>query len=229
MCSGWHLILACIALPGGGGAASPFAVASPWPRVHRGPLAGSRGCGVRREQQLPPPLRQCPPRLRTELVQAGAERSSHRDKLKPDSMLSHKLKLSLRPSDAMGIVASTLCVIHCAAAPLLVSSTGFLARLVPGEEWTHRALVVAVAAFGLAALVRGYGVHRRRRVPALMVAGFACISLGAFFGEELAAFLPEIAVTMVGSVLLIASHVANYRLRRACSVCEPCLVHRSAS
>lgn len=138
-------------------------------------------------------------------------------------MQTHSIEPAWRPSDALGIFASTLCVVHCVGTPILLSYSALLVRYLPGEEATHQALVAAVAVFGFAALVRGYRVHQRRQVPAMMLAGFACLFTGAVFGEELPAYLPEIAVTVVGSALMIASHVTNHMLCRACLTPVRCL------
>ncbi|MDB5099581.1 MAG: MerC mercury resistance protein [Cyanobacteria bacterium RYN_339] len=125
-------------------------------------------------------------------------------------------RASQLPVDQLGMLASSLCVVHCIATPLLISWSSVLARAMPGEESTHRLLALAVAVFGASALARGYRVHRHKRVVGLMAAGLACIVAGAFGGERLPPMLPELAVTLAGSACMIVAHRINHSSCRAC-------------
>jgi hypothetical protein len=135
-----------------------------------------------------------------------------------------KMSVSLRASafsaDSLGVWASALCVVHCVVTPVLVSMSVVMARFIPGEERTHRALAVGVAALGAMALVKGFRTHRRRRILGLMALGLEFIFAGAFFGGRLPSHGYEVAVTMTGSVLMICAHRMNHTFCRECRRCS---------
>jgi hypothetical protein len=106
--------------------------------------------------------------------------------------------------------------------PVLISASPVFAHLLPGEEKTHRTLAVGVAALGGIALIKGYRLHGRRRILGLMTLGLGCIFAGAFYGDRLPAHAYEVAVTMTGSILMIAAHRMNHTF---CGECQRC-VHK---
>ena len=133
--------------------------------------------------------------------------------------MNDSLRASTFSADNLGIWASALCVVHCIVTPVLISMSVVLARLIPGEEKTHRTLAVGIAALGAIALVKGFREHGRRRILGLMALGLAFIFAGAFYGGRLPAHGYEVAVTMTGSVLMIFAHRMNHTFCRECSRC----------
>jgi hypothetical protein len=133
--------------------------------------------------------------------------------------MNASLRVSVFSADRLGIWASALCVVHCVITPVLVSMSVVLARLIPGEEWTHRTLAVGVAGLGAIALVRGFRTHGRRRILGLMALGLGFIFAGAFWGGRLPSHGYEVAVTMTGSVLMICAHRMNHTFCRDCARC----------
>jgi MerC mercury resistance protein len=134
------------------------------------------------------------------------------------------MNVSLRSStfsaDNLGIWASALCVVHCVVTPVLVSMSVLLARLIPGEERTHRALAMGIAALGAIALVHGFRTHGKLRVLGLMALGLGFIFAGAFFVAWLPSHKYEVAVTMTGSALMISAHRMNHTFCRDCKRCS---------
>jgi len=126
-----------------------------------------------------------------------------------------------RQWDLAGIGASLLCVAHCVITPFLV---GLLPTLELVERETHTALAFAILGIGLLAFVPGYRHHRRWRVPALGLVGFAMLSTGAFATEGLMGERLETVLTVLGGIALISAHVRNAYFCRLCRVCgtEPC-------
>ena len=106
--------------------------------------------------------------------------------------------------DALGIVLSALCLLHCLALPIL--ATGALAWA--ASERVHAGLTVALAAVVLAVALPGYRRHRRAVVPALLVGGVALL-VGAVVGGEGLGEIGETALTVAGSVVLVAGHGLN--------------------
>ena len=122
-------------------------------------------------------------------------------------------------ADRIGIWMSAMCVVHCIATPILVSASAVFAHLLPGEEGVHRTLATLVAAAGGIALIRGFRVHGRVRILVLMALGLTCIFFGAWFGDSLPSHRWEVAITVMGSSLMIAAHRLNHTFCRTCTTC----------
>lgn len=111
-------------------------------------------------------------------------------------------------------VAASLCAIHCAATPLLVTAAPFLA-LAESTEWWALAITVTL---GAGVTLAGPG-RSHTGVLALLSLGaavWAASLLGAF--EP----LPETATSPVGSLLFAAGMLRSARICREgeCEICE---------
>src|SRR5438105_7207533 len=120
-------------------------------------------------------------------------------------------------ADRVGIWASALCVVHCLLTPVLLSLSAVFVHFLPSEEWVHRSLALVIAFVGAIALVRGFRAHRRASVICLMVCGLACIFFAAFKGDLLPGHLAEVAVTFLGSLLMISAHRLNHTFCKDCA------------
>jgi len=109
--------------------------------------------------------------------------------------------------DAVGIVLYILCLLHCLALPLI--ATGVLAWA--ASEQVHVGLTLALAVVVLAVALPGYRRHRQAAVPALLVIGVTLFIGAVLFGEALGE-ARETALTILGSVALVAGHLLNLRL-----------------
>ena len=123
--------------------------------------------------------------------------------------------------DRLGIWASGLCVVHCLLTPLLLSASAVLAHLLPSEERVHRGLALFITLLGAVALLRGFRTHRRVRVLCLMTAGLAGIYYAAYAGDHLPSHAYEVAITLAGSVCMIAAHRLNHTFCKACACSRP--------
>lgn len=119
-------------------------------------------------------------------------------------------------ADRLGMWTSALCVVHCLLTPALLSFSAVLAHLLPGEESVHRSLAMLVALFGAVALVSGFRRHRRATVLLLMAGGLGCIAGAAWLGDRLPSHAWEVAVTFLGSALMISAHRLNHTFCRSC-------------
>lgn len=119
-------------------------------------------------------------------------------------------------ADWAGVGASTLCVIHCIVTPFLLSFSAVLAHFLPTEESTHRWLVIAIAAIGAIALLRGFRLHRRALVLLMMGTGLAFIFAGAWSGDLPPHHWMEVAITFTGSAFMITAHRFNHTFCREC-------------
>ena len=125
-------------------------------------------------------------------------------------------------ADRLGIWASALCVVHCLLTPMLLSLSAVAAHFLPGEESTHRSLAMLVALFGALALLRGFRLHGRRRVIAMMAGGLLCIAGAAWFGDRLPSHAWEVGITFMGSALMICAHRLNHTFCRQCECAASC-------
>lgn len=123
-------------------------------------------------------------------------------------------------ADRLGIIASTLCFVHCILTPVALSFSAVWAHYLPSEERFHRVLAVMVAAIGCFAIVSGYRKHRRRRVLLLMSTGLSFIFAGAYLGDRLPSHIAEVAVTLTGSSLMITAHLINHTFCKNCQRCN---------
>lgn len=87
-------------------------------------------------------------------------------------------KVNRLNSDRLGVIASVLCAIHCAAAPFLL-----LAMPAFGEIWAHPAshwgMAIFVIPLAVVMTVKGFRKHRRKWVLACAFVGVFFITLGA--------------------------------------------------
>jgi len=114
------------------------------------------------------------------------------------------------------MIASAVCFVHCVLTPVALSFWAVSAHYLPTEERFHRTMAVFVAAIGGFAVITGFRAHRRRRVLALTGAGLSCIFAGAYWGNLLPSHFVEVLVTLIGSCLMIAGHLANHTFCKQC-------------
>jgi hypothetical protein len=122
--------------------------------------------------------------------------------------------------DRLGIVASSVCFVHCLLAPVVLSLSAVYAHFLPTEEHTHRILAVGVTLIGALALGTGYRKHKQRSILWLMASGLTLIFTGAFVGDRLPSHWAEVAVTLAGGTCMIAAHRKNHTFCRKCTTCN---------
>jgi len=120
--------------------------------------------------------------------------------------------------DGVAVCASTACMIHCLALPLLMAALPTIAEsLDPGESFHLLMLLVAIPT---SALALGSGWRRSRAIFPLICGGcgLMIIAAGVATAPSEAA---EAILTVSGSLLLAAAHILNWRGRgrqlRTCS------------
>lgn len=123
---------------------------------------------------------------------------------------SYKINL-----DRIGITASTLCAIHCAALPFLITvlpmwGIGFLAN-----DAVEIIMISVSLLLGVWSLSAAYRKQHRRSLPILvLILGFACIAFGHFSGIEV---LDPVLVPLGGFTIAMA-HYINLRMLKTCSL-----------
>jgi hypothetical protein len=120
--------------------------------------------------------------------------------------------------DRAGIIASSVCAVHCVVSPLLpvvMSLHGLRASLNQNAEWVF---VGVSFALGSASLLPSY-VHLHRRAAALVLftSGAALMLAGRLLipFEDIEALL-----VVIGALAMLAAHGANRWLCRTCPQCR---------
>lgn len=115
------------------------------------------------------------------------------------------------PWHRFGMGLSVLCLLHCLALPWLLASLpiAVLAILPEGlreNDWVHAALIAPVLLVSGPVLLRG---RTGTAQNLLVIAAFAALIGGLFIASETG----EVALTVAGTLLLLAAHWR--RLRKA--------------
>ena len=133
--------------------------------------------------------------------------------------VSHK---HLRLFDRLGVSASTLCAIHCAAMPFAMSvlpalGLGFLGG--GAFELAMIAVSILIASFSLGS---SYRIHGRLNALMVMTSG-AMLLVFNFFGHESHSELVETLhpyIAAFAGLMIASAHWINMRLCKSCEVCE---------
>ena len=130
------------------------------------------------------------------------------DKFTLMKLRSYKINL-----DRIGITASALCAIHCAALPFLITvlpmwGMGFLAN-----EAVEMTMIAVSLILGIWSLSTAYRKQHHRISPILiLITGFSCIAFGHFSGIGL---LEPILIPL-GGFTIATAHYINLRMLKSC-------------
>ncbi|EGF91567.1 putative membrane protein [Asticcacaulis biprosthecium C19] len=107
------------------------------------------------------------------------------------------------------MVLSALCVVHCIALPFIVAGIPFLGAFTDAD-WVHQVLVLMAAPLSLWAI--SYSKAWRKWAVSLPMSGGLLLL-------ALAAFVPalhdaEVALSLLGAVMIAAAHGINYLSQR---------------
>lgn len=126
------------------------------------------------------------------------------------------VKVSTR-LDNIGMTASTLCAIHCAAVPVFFTGLplvglGFLAN--PWVEWI---MIITAVIIGVSSIVGSFlNMHHRVLPLVLLIIGFAIIIIAHIFTKGWV----EAIVAPVGGLTIAAAHFVNYKYAGSCSTAD---------
>ena len=118
--------------------------------------------------------------------------------------------------DQVGVWLTSLCALHCIALPVILPLIPMLAGSFFAEEWFERTVLLLSIAVGFVALLIGFYKYHRQLYPlySLAMGGFIYWQKD-MFGHHL-----EPLVVTIGAVLIIAAHIINMRLCKACKGCD---------
>lgn len=122
----------------------------------------------------------------------------------------------VRGLDALALVFSGLCLLHCLALPLLIAILPLAFSSLVADERFHQWLLLGVVPTSVLALGWGWRRHRSPLVFWLGLVGMLLMSIAAF-GRDLGHFAAdgERWLTVIGALMLAFGHLRNYQLRHA--------------
>lgn len=123
-------------------------------------------------------------------------------------------------ADKASIGLSFLCLLHCLAVPLLIVLLPSFVVLGLDDERFHIWLVVVIIPLSAFALTLGCTRHRRLSVLLSGAIGLLFLCMAPLLGHDFLGESGERLSTVIGSVLIAASHVKNVLLCRQETKCE---------
>lgn len=116
--------------------------------------------------------------------------------------------------DALGIVASVACAIHCAILPLMLSSLPLFGINIINNVSFELFMIGLAMAIGVYSLWHGYKKHHQKFYPVVMFSlGILLLVAKQFFHQQFLYFLiPAVA-------LIVSAHWLNYREIRKTKTC----------
>jgi len=113
--------------------------------------------------------------------------------------------------DRLAIALSTICIVHCLAMPLLLALVPMAAIFADGDGHFHQLLLWLVVPTSALGFGFGYRLHRNAGIVGVGVVAVAILGVVAFYGHYAWGTVIEVAVSVVGSVMLAGAHWRNFR------------------
>jgi tetrahydromethanopterin S-methyltransferase subunit C len=124
-----------------------------------------------------------------------------------------KLQVNL---DALGVLTSVACAVHCAVLPLVLTSLPLFGINIINNNFFETGMIGLAFVIGSFALYHGYKRHHHRVLPLLIFsAGFILLVLKQIF------IVYEILLLIPAATFILAAHFFNYRFCRKANHCHP--------
>ncbi len=119
--------------------------------------------------------------------------------------------------DNIGMTASTLCAIHCAAVPVFFTSLPVFGLEFLANPWVEWGMILFALLIGVSAIGGSYLRMHRRPLPVLLLAlGFAVIILGHLFTNGWV----EAVIVPAGGIIIAIAHFVNYKNAGICNAAD---------
>ncbi|MBB5394045.1 MerC domain-containing protein [Mucilaginibacter sp. AK015] len=116
--------------------------------------------------------------------------------------------------DNVGMTASTLCAIHCAAVPVFFTSLPLIGLGFLANAWVEWIMIIIALVVGISSIGTSYFKEHHRVLPLLlMLAGFVTIIIGHLFITGWV----EAIVVPAGGFTIAAAHFVNYKYAGTCN------------
>jgi len=117
----------------------------------------------------------------------------------------------LKHADRLGLIASSLCAVHCALTPVLLAVLPVVGLNAGGWIDTDQAFVVFATLLGATTLTLGWRRHRAFRAWMFLLPGLALVWIGSFSTLHDHGLL-HAAMMVIGGLLLACAHLLNLKL-----------------
>jgi len=122
--------------------------------------------------------------------------------------------------DKIGMAASSICAVHCALAPLLITLAPLIGLGFIFDEKFETIVIMVTMGLAFLSLTWGWYQNHRNFMPLyILLLGCSLISLAKI---PLVEFLPEPLLMALGGLSIAISHFINLKL---CNHCEDCHEH----
>ena len=119
--------------------------------------------------------------------------------------------------DNIGMTASTICAIHCAIVPLIITSLPLLGLGFLANPWFEWGMIILAFIIGVSSIVTSYTrIHRKLLPLMLLITGFLIVIAGHLFITN---WIEGIVVPLGGFTIAYA-HFVNYKYVGVCKTCE---------
>ena len=118
-----------------------------------------------------------------------------------------------RGLDASGTSISTICVVHCALTPAVVTLLPILGLGFLADKKAEFCLLLLSMSLGIASVGFGYPLHRSWRAAAVLFFGLSFLLCGRVI-EAFREGWVGVVLMICGGLLVAGSHVINRRLCR---------------
>jgi len=117
--------------------------------------------------------------------------------------------------DAVGVVTSVACAIHCAVLPLFLSSLPLLGINIIHNVYFEAGMIALAFCVGSYSLFHGYKKHHHQVLPLIIFAlGFPFLVLKEFF------VLYETWLLIPAVLFILSAHLLNYFFCRKANHCH---------
>lgn len=124
----------------------------------------------------------------------------------------------MKPWDKLGILISSLCIVHCVLLPILIIAFPTITTLLNlDEDKTHLLLLVFIVPAVAFAVYSGFRVHKQWMPLLWLGMGLCIVVFGTFFAHKIIGHGWEPWIVLVGSIFLVRGHLLNHH---HCKHCE---------
>jgi hypothetical protein len=115
--------------------------------------------------------------------------------------------------DRIGMTASTICAIHCAAVPLLITSLPLFGLEFLAQPWLEWSMILLAFVIGVSAISLSFFRTHHRPLPLyILIIGFIIILLGHGFIHG----WPEMIIVPIGGLCIAFAHFLNFKYAGNC-------------
>ena len=114
--------------------------------------------------------------------------------------------------DQLGITASIVCAVHCAALPFIITTLPLWGLEFLAHSWVELSMICLSLIIGICSLSTSFPKHKKALPITVLVTGFSFIAIGHYAFHNLEAFLIPL-----GGFTIAAAHYLNWRYSRNCN------------